>query len=257
MKRKRRAQRAPDASSLGGRFHLVRLEAGYSQAEFADLLGVSGGYVSDVERERTNPNLAMVVGVARSFPNVNLRWFLTGDGEMLAPELSPIDLKQFDQLVELVLELDRPELIGSISGEGRNGLAVGSYYVGLIYSRAAKVGLAKATGELLELLDRRLLDAFKTAAATNAGRAAPGDLCDEIARLEALYPGDQRKLAGMRFGSGMRGTALERAYLEGRLGAYYPASSEPEKILARVHQDVLARQESEHERIERLIDGES
>ncbi|MCA9774747.1 MAG: helix-turn-helix transcriptional regulator [Myxococcales bacterium] len=69
--------------SLADRMKGIRRWTKMTQQEFADALGVSQGYVSDIELHKAKPNLAMVLSVPRAFPEVRIEWLMTGLGSML------------------------------------------------------------------------------------------------------------------------------------------------------------------------------
>lgn len=78
------APRMP-AASVGARLREIRLSLGASQTAFARALRVSQSYLSAVETERANPNIDILAGLAREYPWIDLRWFVSGAGAMLAP----------------------------------------------------------------------------------------------------------------------------------------------------------------------------
>ncbi len=81
------------ALDLGERIKEVRLERGLNQAEFAAQLGVSRSYLSEAERGKGKPSVEMLVGIATEYPEVSLRWLLTGS-EAEPQHLSHPDLDQ-------------------------------------------------------------------------------------------------------------------------------------------------------------------
>ncbi len=53
-----------------------------SQQQFADMLNISPASLSSIFNDRTKPTLNHVDAIQRSFPSINLRWLLYGEGEM-------------------------------------------------------------------------------------------------------------------------------------------------------------------------------
>lgn len=53
-----------EAEKLGGNLKRIRLEKGISQVDVARLLGVSRGFVSNLENGKTNPTLATISRLA-------------------------------------------------------------------------------------------------------------------------------------------------------------------------------------------------
>lgn len=65
----------------GGRLALWRKQLGWSQQRLADALGISRGYLGDVEAGRSEPSGALLT-VLTSSTDVSADWLLTGKGEM-------------------------------------------------------------------------------------------------------------------------------------------------------------------------------
>lgn len=76
-------------TGLVSRIRAVRTWSGLNQREFAERLGVSRSYLSEVEAGKGKPNVEIVVGIATSFPAIDSLWLLAGDGEMLSHEAVP------------------------------------------------------------------------------------------------------------------------------------------------------------------------
>jgi len=57
-----------------------------TQQTFADTVGVTQGYYSDIKRGRSGLSAQVIIGIAINFPDVSLKWLLTGEGEMFARE---------------------------------------------------------------------------------------------------------------------------------------------------------------------------
>ncbi len=51
-------------------------------AEFADKIGVQRSNVSHVLNGRNNPGFGFIQKVLESFPSINSRWLITGEGDM-------------------------------------------------------------------------------------------------------------------------------------------------------------------------------
>jgi len=73
----------PGASeSFGVRVKSVRTFFGMGQSQFADMVGVSQSYLSQVERGARPPSLAVLKGILSSFFGLRTGWLMTGEGEM-------------------------------------------------------------------------------------------------------------------------------------------------------------------------------
>jgi transcriptional regulator with XRE-family HTH domain len=53
-----------------------------SSAEFADRIGVQRSNVSHILNGRNNPGYSFIQKVLESFPRINSRWLITGEGSM-------------------------------------------------------------------------------------------------------------------------------------------------------------------------------
>ena len=68
-----------------------------SSAEFADRVGVQRSNVSHILNGRNNPGFSFIQKVLETFPKVNSRWLITGEGTMessgqIAPKIIEKDL---------------------------------------------------------------------------------------------------------------------------------------------------------------------
>ena len=66
------------------RIKQIRKEAGLTQVEFGEKLGVKGNTVTGYETGLRNPTDAVILSICREF-SVNEDWLRTGNGEMFAP----------------------------------------------------------------------------------------------------------------------------------------------------------------------------
>jgi hypothetical protein len=102
---------------------IIKYKTGGRQTEFANLLGWSPQYIAKLIRG-DNFGLQPVLSVLMKFPEINARWFLTGQGEMIEsykydnirknmhesisrlldiekymPVMSPGELREFEQVI--------------------------------------------------------------------------------------------------------------------------------------------------------------
>jgi len=64
--------------SLGKRLKNIRKLNSMTQIEFAKLIGVSQGTLSDLEKDRCKPSLDTLVSIRKEF-KVDVNWLITGD----------------------------------------------------------------------------------------------------------------------------------------------------------------------------------
>lgn len=57
---------------------------GLNSASFADELGIQKSSISHIVNGRNNPSIDFIAKLTARYPEINSRWLITGDGEMLA-----------------------------------------------------------------------------------------------------------------------------------------------------------------------------
>jgi DNA polymerase V len=67
---------------IGERIKKLRTLKNLNQVDFARALGISQGFLSDVENGKNSPNSQVFLSVKRLIPDINSEWLLTGEGEM-------------------------------------------------------------------------------------------------------------------------------------------------------------------------------
>jgi DNA-binding XRE family transcriptional regulator len=82
--------------SVARRIQEVRNWSGLKQKDFAERLGVSRSYMSEVEARKRKPNIEMLVGIANTFDEIRPEWLLTGTGGMLKKDRLQSDSDQCD-----------------------------------------------------------------------------------------------------------------------------------------------------------------
>ncbi|MBQ4438076.1 helix-turn-helix transcriptional regulator [bacterium] len=65
---------------MNKRLILLRKKMSYKQKEFAEILGVTQAFLSEIEKEKKNVSLNIVVKLYSL--GVNLNWLIGGEGEM-------------------------------------------------------------------------------------------------------------------------------------------------------------------------------
>lgn len=64
-------------SDIGFRIKCIRKENNLNQSQFAKIIGISQGNLSEIEMGNSNPSAETLVSIRTHF-NVNLNWLLTG-----------------------------------------------------------------------------------------------------------------------------------------------------------------------------------
>lgn len=110
-------------TSTGSRIVFCRKEKGLSQQEFADIIGVSRGYIGDIERNRSDPSSNFLTLLASRL-NISADWVLTGEGEIYRnnQRLNPISERRAQAIVELyeaLSEDQQKEILAAVEEKKR------------------------------------------------------------------------------------------------------------------------------------------
>ena len=94
------------------RLKTLRIELGYKQGEFAQLVGLKQGSYSDIERGKNAINLKILGFLAKNY-NVNANWLILGDGEIYLKKeknLTPIQIAS-SYLEERLAKIEKDILV--------------------------------------------------------------------------------------------------------------------------------------------------
>ena len=69
---------------MGDRIKQIRLEAGLTQMQFAERIGLSRNYIALIETGSREPSERTISDICREF-GVSQSWLQTGEGEMFLP----------------------------------------------------------------------------------------------------------------------------------------------------------------------------
>lgn len=69
-------------ASVGHRLLSLRLSKSLSQRDFAGRVGVSPGYLSELENDKKSAGSEVLLALKREFNDVDLNWLLTGDDRL-------------------------------------------------------------------------------------------------------------------------------------------------------------------------------
>jgi len=110
-------------TSSGERVALCRKLKSLSQQEFASILGVSRGYIGDIENNRSDPSSNFLTLLA-SKVNISADWVLTGEGAMNRNEKNEIPspeqrLQEIIALYESLSEDQQKEILASAKEKTR------------------------------------------------------------------------------------------------------------------------------------------
>ena len=71
---------------LNERINSVLQFSGLKKYQFAEKIGVSKAFMSDVTLLKQSPSSLFLVGISEHFPQIDMHWLLSGRGEMLLPK---------------------------------------------------------------------------------------------------------------------------------------------------------------------------
>ena len=101
---------------LGQRIKWVRISNKLTQKDFAEQIGVSRSYLSEVEGEKGKPSIEMIVGIANIFPGINSYWLLTGKGPFIKEEADRAE-SYLAQIDKIALRVSLGSLYEILKGE--------------------------------------------------------------------------------------------------------------------------------------------
>jgi len=88
--------------NIGDRITFIRMMHGKTIDEFAAMLGISKGNLSDLENNKNKPSYEVIAVMAGSF-NINSEWILTGNGKLFK-RLYPFDTEIPDnEIIETII----------------------------------------------------------------------------------------------------------------------------------------------------------
>ena len=88
--------------TIKDRFNLFLKYKGFGQARFAELAGLSKGFINSVTDNVTTKSLTMIQS---AFPELDIDWLLTGNGQMLKEESTTNDASELTNENEFIAHL--------------------------------------------------------------------------------------------------------------------------------------------------------
>ncbi|MDA2919730.1 helix-turn-helix transcriptional regulator [Desulfobacterota bacterium AH_259_B03_O07] len=85
------------------RIHRIRKELGATQKEFAEKIGVTGNYISEIEAKKKIPSVPVLLAIEHVF-GVTKEWLLSGKGEKYVQENFPITSKE-EEIIKALREM--------------------------------------------------------------------------------------------------------------------------------------------------------
>ncbi len=67
---------------INSRIKQVREFLKLKQIPFSKEIGITQGFLSDIEREESKPSVETLVGIVKKFKEIDERWLLTGEGDI-------------------------------------------------------------------------------------------------------------------------------------------------------------------------------
>jgi transcriptional regulator with XRE-family HTH domain len=61
---------------------------GLTSSKFADIIGIQRSRISHIMSGRNNPSIDVVTKIVDKFPDIDLKWLMTGQGEMLSSDIN-------------------------------------------------------------------------------------------------------------------------------------------------------------------------
>lgn len=86
----------------------VRKEIG-GQNKFESYCGISNGYLSNMSKNGSSTTTDIMLKVSERFPDLNINWLITGEGEMLLSDMDRINInykKAYEKSLKRIEELE-------------------------------------------------------------------------------------------------------------------------------------------------------
>ncbi len=74
------------SKEFSDRLLLLMRSLGYKDRQhihFANKIGITDSYLSDILKLKSGPSFSLISGISREFPQANIRWLLTGEGDKI------------------------------------------------------------------------------------------------------------------------------------------------------------------------------
>lgn len=71
-----------ELEQIGQRLNILRNSLELSQKELAQQLNVQQGFINAIIHGKKGIGQKVLINISKGYPNLNLRWLLTGEGEM-------------------------------------------------------------------------------------------------------------------------------------------------------------------------------
>jgi transcriptional regulator with XRE-family HTH domain len=95
-------QQTPE--NIHDRLTLLRESLGHNQNEFASILGISTGSISQLEKGGSLPSYPVFAGLLENVPNLNFNWLLKGTGEIFSSQNTGEEEESFQKKYYEILE---------------------------------------------------------------------------------------------------------------------------------------------------------
>ena len=94
---------------LKERFREIYQSLGITQSEMSDKIGIKRGNITTVlNTESKNISATIITALAENLPNLNMRWYLTGEGEIWVAEKTAREAeleKELELKIAVIAEL--------------------------------------------------------------------------------------------------------------------------------------------------------
>lgn len=104
-----------DKNIFSDRLSRLIIHLGYKnrqQSKFAEDIGVPQSTVSEIINSKKDPTLPFLFGIANKWPQININWLLTGNGNMVIPQDSDneIDISHINIVRQFINKDDAYEI---------------------------------------------------------------------------------------------------------------------------------------------------
>lgn len=135
-------------STFGERLREARKHLGLTQRAFAQAVGVTQGYLSEVETGKAKASIDIAIGFALNYPGIRIDWLLTGRGSLTKLNItSEQELAIIRTFIRFAWYMSKRErFIASVAQSGSEAVILADAFTDLYKAHYSEVSEACESG---------------------------------------------------------------------------------------------------------------
>jgi len=105
---------------INNRFRLLMDNYGLSASQFADKLEIQRSAISHLLSGRNKPSILIIAKIIEHFPEINIKWLITGKGNMLDKKHEQVLQNEYQTIMSLEEEMPQTNNENASSYEKKN-----------------------------------------------------------------------------------------------------------------------------------------